>query len=55
MDASNPAFEEWWKTLPMAWNGYKGIIEQAFDAGHLAAVKAHDASGCPRIFMEDQS
>jgi hypothetical protein len=50
-------FEQWWESLSGAQPlvGYKSLAAQAFDAGYLVAVKAHDASGCPRIFMGEQA
>jgi hypothetical protein len=47
-------FEQWRESLPGTernWVSQVGV-QAAFEAGYLAAVKVHDASGCPDIFRE---
>jgi hypothetical protein len=52
----NPAFTEWWSVQlgnALATDRAE-LAAAAFEAGYLAAVKAHDASGCPGIFYRHE-
>ena len=57
----HPSFREWWREYPVKISAQmvgsdplRDLAADAFQAGYLAAVKAHDASGCPGIFYRHE-